>query len=544
MSNSFSIQPFISLLRKSGLDIPIDSAIVGQQILDFGFFSSSELKLRQALKSIIIKRKEEFDIFDICFDIYFLNNPKLLSADELKNLIPNEQNSFQSTKQISGKNLETNSAPLDPNQIASQFGDHRSDVASELQLNTTSGNIGGGISSDQSQDQAISYYIRWLPAELQNLSRSFLIQPESLWQPIIQNFVDLLFGYGQYKHVQTIAQRYTRYASYLTRGFTQLLDQINQDENFTLRIKNIQELEFLREKIISFLRKTRLNLLNNTDLDSKELLRQFYSLSYLPDVKDYLQQDFKRIEGDMEKVQRHLLYLGKKIAIQEKKKRIRAQYGKINFRRTIRKNISNGGNFLSLSHHKKKRMDPKIVLLSDVSGSTDWISEFFFIITYAAQSTFKKLVLFEFDNTTVEITKDLKSPTLSQALQRRIDSWQHTPRPRAMHSNYHTSLIDFEQIGKKYFSKNTSILLLGDCRDWMGPYKQNPRGDYEPEAKSVLQKIVTKNKRVVILNPESEERWNTGDSIVQHFKEVGAKIYHVENILTLTNFIFKNKWYE
>ena len=288
----------------------------------------------------------------------------------------------------------------------------------------------------------------------------------------------------------------------------------------------------------------RLNLLKNPELDSNELLKHFYALSYLPSVNYYLQQDFQRIEGDMEKVQQHLLYLGKKIAIQEKRKRIRAQYGKINFRRTIRKNISNGGHFLTIAYERKKRDDPKIVLLSDISGSTSWVSEFFFIITYAAQTTFKKLVLFEFDNTTVEITRGLKSPTLSQALQKRIDCWQNPPRTRMIHSNYNTSFSDFMTQADKYFSHQTSVLILGDCRDWMGGYTQISSGEYEPESKSALRKICSKNKRVIILNPESPERWNTGDSIVDHFKDAGAKVYHVENIITLMNFIFKNEWYK
>ena len=154
------------------------------------------------------------------------------------------------------------------------------------------------------------------------------------------------------------------------------------------------------------------------------------------------------------------------------------------------------------------------------------------------------MVLFEFDNTTVEITRGLKSPTLSQALQKRIECWQNPPRTRMIHSNYNTSFIDFMTLADKYFSHQTSILILGDCRDWMGGYKQISSGDYEPESKDVLRRICSKNKRVIILNPESLERWNTGDSIVDHFKEAGATIYHVENIITLMNFIFKNEWYK
>lgn len=543
MSYDIEIQPFITLLRKSGLDIPIDSAILSQRIVNTGYFSSSEEKLRQTLKSIIIKRREEFEIFDICFDIFFVSSSTRMSQrSDVSQLNDNPSNT--PTNNQSTSSSADNTSQMDQQTLLEQFGDHRSDIASESQMDGAPGNIGGGMSEGTPQNQSIAFYTRWLPSDLQEIATTFLSQPEQAWNPIIQNFIDLLFGYGQYRHVQTIAQRYTRYASFLTRAFSQLMEEINQDENFTIRIKNMEEMEFLRERIIEFLRKIRLTLLQIPELDSKQLLRQFYSATYLPKVQDYLQKDFNRIEGDMEKVQAQLLYLGKKIAVQEKRKRIRARYGgKINFRRTIRKNISNGGHILTLSHQKKKIIDPKIILLSDVSGSTEWVSEFFFIITYAAQSTFKKLMLFEFDNTTVEITKGLQSPTLSKALQKRIDAWQSPIRPRAMHSNYHTSFIDFEKLGEKYFSKHTSVLILGDCRDWMGGYEQNATGEYEPESKVALKRIIAKNKRVIILNPEPPERWNSGDSIVQHFKEVGAEVYHVDNLYTLMNFVFKHQWY-
>ena len=49
---------------------------------------------------------------------------------------------------------------------------------------------------------------------------------------------------------------------------------------------------------------------------------------------------------------------------------------------------------------------------------------------------------------------------------------------------------------------------------------------------------------MIILNPESMERWDTGDSVVRHFKETGAIIHHVENIISMMDFIFKNNWYK
>ena len=532
MTNYISLLPFIDFLRKSGLEISIDESIQAQKVLNLGKFNTSEIKLRQSLKSILVRRRTEFDIFDSCFDIFFLKfKNRNLSSDLIQSFDDTQYFDNQSANgmQMTGEVIESSLMPgmrtegSGQNQVMGQLDD-----LEEYKL----------------LSDVIQYYYRWLPDSLQEYANDFLLQPESMWQDPINTFIEYIFGFGQYKHTQTIAERFNRFSRSFTRAYTKLLDDIKENENISFQVKYLEQLEYLKLKIETFLRNVRINLLQSEYIDSTDLIRYLYASSYIPNIKNFLTEEFNRIEGDFDKVQQYLLYLGKKIAIQERKKRIKAQRGKINFRRTIRKNISVGGTLLNISYHKKKRKDPKIILLADVSGSTEWVSEFFFVITYAAQSTFKKLSLFEFDNTTVEITKGLKSPTLSQALLRRIQSWESPPRPRAGHSNYQTSFDDFLTIGEKYISKDTNILILGDCRDWLGGYKQNSKtGDYEPESKTYLERITKRVKRVIILNPESPSQWNTGDSIVSHFEDIGVKVYHVQNILSMIDFIFKTNWY-
>jgi uncharacterized protein with von Willebrand factor type A (vWA) domain len=540
MNVYISVLPFINFLRKSGLEISIDESIVAQEIINLGYFTSSETKTRQALKSILVRRRSDFDIFDSCFDIYFLKSYHKEDNDSFSN--SSRSNNHDADLIDEFDQLEVNNASKSL------------DIADSTIINPDIGSSGSGDfesygqpedeESSQLLSEVMQIYLRWLPDSLHQYGLLF-IKPEneSRWKEEVKTFIELVFGYGQYKHTQSIAERYNRFSQNFIRAYIQTVEEIKEQENISSQIKYLKQLEYLKSQIEKFLRNVRIQLLQSENISSSELLRYLYSGIYLPNLKDVLNDDFNRIEGDIDRVRQYLLFLGKKIAIQERKKRIKAKKGKIHFRRTIRKNISVGGTLLNISYHKKKRKDPRIILLADVSGSTEWVSEFFFVITYAAQSTFKKLALFEFDNTAVEITKGLKSPTLSQALLKRIQSWETPPRAKSGHSNYQTAFEDFIKIGEKYFSKETNILILGDCRDWLGGYKLSQNGDYEPESKIYLEKIVKRVKRVIILNPESPTRWDTGDSVVSHFIEVGAKIYHVDNIMSIIEFIFKKNWY-
>ena len=75
MNNLYiDILPFIELLRKSNLDISTAESILAQQIIDLGCFNVSETKLRNSLKSALIRKQNDIEIFDMCFDIFFQTN--------------------------------------------------------------------------------------------------------------------------------------------------------------------------------------------------------------------------------------------------------------------------------------------------------------------------------------------------------------------------------------------------------------------------------------------------------------------------------------
>ncbi|MCK5346696.1 MAG: VWA domain-containing protein, partial [Candidatus Heimdallarchaeota archaeon] len=252
-------------------------------------------------------------------------------------------------------------------------------------------------------------------------------------------------------------------------------------------------------------------------------------------LDQFLIQDLATVSATMANIKEHLLEIGKKLASRERRRRRRAKHGKLDFRRTIRKNLKNNGIMLELVQKHKRIEDPEIIILNDVSGSTRWIADWFFVICYTAQQVYKKIRVFEFDNTMVEVSAALDRKTVDRAMKERTKCWERPLRRRRIHSDYQDSLDDFFTLIKhRPLNKRTTILILGDCRDFEGMWKHD-----HPISSEAVQKMVNNSKGVLILNPESKPLWDAGDSVVKYYQQVGAQVYHVATLQDLLNFVFQ-----
>ncbi|MFX0149822.1 MAG: VWA domain-containing protein [Candidatus Hodarchaeota archaeon] len=257
----------------------------------------------------------------------------------------------------------------------------------------------------------------------------------------------------------------------------------------------------------------------------------------IPNPESFLFQDLNQLSQTIMNVKEQLLEIGRLLASRERRHRERAKKGKLDFRRTFRKNLANNGIPIELVQKHKRIQDPEIVILNDVSGSTRWVADWFFVISYAAREVFRKVRIFEFDNTMVEVTEALDRKTIDRALEERSKSWEKTLRKRRIHSDYQTSLEDFFHLTKYHpINRRTTILVLGDCRDNEGMWTIN-----NPISADLIRKISILGKRVLILNPEDENQWNTGDSVVNHYQTAGAEVFHVATLKDLVEFVFTIK---
>lgn len=89
---------------------------------------------------------------------------------------------------------------------------------------------------------------------------------------------------------------------------------------------------------------------------------------------------------------------------------------RLNFRRTIRRNLCNGGEPFSLVFGGHKPKKPRLVALLDVSGSMETHSFLFLRLLHALQTRFRRAATFVFSTGLVEVTQAMDAPDVTTAL--------------------------------------------------------------------------------------------------------------------------------
>lgn len=221
--------------------------------------------------------------------------------------------------------------------------------------------------------------------------------------------------------------------------------------------------------------------------------------------------------------------LGRKIATQRSRQKKIAKKQKPDIRRSIRKNMKHGGTLIELTKSKPKIKKQNHFFLSDISVSCDWINIWFFCMVYAAQNSFNRAKAFEFTNKSVEITSALFEPDLIDAFIK-VMKIRHENSMIHGKSNMFTAFTDFEK--HAHLNSKSYVLILSDCRDWAGPKEEKI-----PKSAEIIENIVKKSKRVLILNPEEKKKWNVADSCVSHYENAGAELFEVRNLEQLADLI-------
>ena len=100
-----------------------------------------------------------------------------------------------------------------------------------------------------------------------------------------------------------------------------------------------------------------------------------------------------------------------------RRQRITNSRSKIDLRRTIRANISRGGDLIDLQYRQRRPRQRRLLILLDISGSMSPYSLFLLRFMYALQKHFKHVDTFLFSTDLVEITNTFHARCLQDALE-------------------------------------------------------------------------------------------------------------------------------
>jgi uncharacterized protein len=205
--------------------------------------------------------------------------------------------------------------------------------------------------------------------------------------------------------------------------------------------------------------------------------------------------------------------------------------GRLDLRRTIRRNISHGGDLIDLSYKARKVQPYRLVVLLDISGSMNAYSMFFLHFAYALQRHFARMNTFLFSTQLTEITPSLRSRRLEpamQALAQQAAGWSGGTK-------IGESLREFVlHHSGRMLSRDTVFIVLSDGWD-TGP----------PEVLADQLQAVRRRARTIIwLNPllgmREYQPVTQGMSAALPYIDLFAPAHNLESLLALEQHLGRN----
>jgi uncharacterized protein len=204
---------------------------------------------------------------------------------------------------------------------------------------------------------------------------------------------------------------------------------------------------------------------------------------------------------DMRSMETLVKRMAKRLATRYARKRHRADKGKLDVRRTIRKSMAHGGVPFEIVWKRETIEKPKIVAICDVSRSVAAAAQFMLLFLYSLNEVIDKLEAFAFSDRLIRVGDILEDEELDQAIVSIIKKIGMRP------TDYGRALVDFTELHRVDLDRHTTVIILGDGRS----NYSNPRLD-------IMREISHRARAVIWLNPEPETYWGQGDSRMDQYK--------------------------
>jgi uncharacterized protein with von Willebrand factor type A (vWA) domain len=206
--------------------------------------------------------------------------------------------------------------------------------------------------------------------------------------------------------------------------------------------------------------------------------------------------------------------MAKRLASRYSRKRHRADKGRLDVRKTIRKSMPYGGVPFDIVWKTETVEKPKIVAICDVSRSVASAAQFMLLFLYSLNEVIEKLEAFAFSDRLIRVGDILEAEELDAAIASIIKKIGMRP------TDYGRALMDFSELHRDALDRHTTIIILGDGRSNYA----NPRLD-------IMREIAHRARAVIWLNPEPETYWGQGDSRMDQYK----RFCHVAKVCNTLN---------
>jgi len=178
----------------------------------------------------------------------------------------------------------------------------------------------------------------------------------------------------------------------------------------------------------------------------------------------------------------------------------REHVGKLDPKRTVRRNLQYGGVPLELAWRRRRRDRPRLVTLCDVSDSVRNASRFMLQLVWSLQECFAKVQSFVFVSEIAEVTEAFRALPVERALEFALSGARVDYHSR---SDFGYAFHRFCREWLDRVDRKTTLLVLGDARN-----------NYNDPQAWTLRLMRERVKGIIWLNPEGQWGWGVGDSVM------------------------------
>ncbi len=227
----------------------------------------------------------------------------------------------------------------------------------------------------------------------------------------------------------------------------------------------------------------------------------------------------QEIQQMQEVVARLVQRLRTKVGLLERRRR----KGRLDVRRTLRRNLQYGGEPMELLFRERKKKKTEVMALCDVSSSVWTASRFMLNLLYAIQDQFAKVRSFVFVSDLGEVTEFFSRYEINEAIRKAL---KEAGIQYHSYTDYGDVLLRFRDEHLGEVNSRTVVIIIGDGRN-----------NRLPSRAWVLEEIRERARQLIWLNPEPRATWGLGDSVMQEYAPRCTLAEECRNLKQLAAFI-------
>lgn len=254
--------------------------------------------------------------------------------------------------------------------------------------------------------------------------------------------------------------------------------------------------------------------------DIRDTVDRYFQLARRQDRETVMRTvDFAALR-EFRDVERTVRRMAQRLVTVHRRREKLAARGLLDVKATLRHNLSYDGVLMTPRWRRIRKDRPRVMAVCDVSRSVSQHARFLLLFLYSLQEVIPKLRAFAFSSSLHEVTECFERLQVEDAIDEVMDRYGMGS------TDYGRAFRDLDDLARHGIDRRTTLIILGDAR--------NNNGDAET---ALLHQFHDRARQVIWLNPETRNRWGSGDSEMLRYLPACTQAHSCRNLADLERIV-------